>query len=668
MKKINSMDYLLVFGSIILFCSGIALMCNDFFNTYLIKTMGIVLLGVILFILSLVFKYILHIDKSFKITCILGCLSILIAYIMAGCNELMGSWFSINGDGVQLFLASIAFLVMMLSILIAVWCKCYYYINITFISIFVGIFHLLIFFRFDYQISLIIVGLLLLLCNLFKFNKYIYNFSSIAVFVYTILSLIFGYDSNFLLSSIIVGINLICLLSVLAKSKGFWMEFIVLTLFIILLGFYIGNGNNNLGLLAVIVAFIICVFELVSNTFSLVKNKALNVISKLICFFIGIGLTYAADDFLVSQVVVLSFLFVTTIANSYLIKHDEIEKYLLPIKLSFIIGTMYDIVSSHMVVAICDIYLYVFLSLVFMFIYKILDKKKKSEKIVYLIINFLWIFCTVTSVGNEIIEFILANLLIFINYLVFRNKDNVVLNRVFYTFIIIMFFSTSCYNNLSIIPVVLKIGIFSLLAFVNHRDKYNYIITALILYFSLTKLIDLTIVNGNLSDIMSSIFYLTLVGISSEVLFDNATHKNVFTGILITLNLLTLLDTNHIFIVHIYSLIVSLIIILVSIKNDNYKALYYIGLVIGSLNLISLLSFLDGLPVAVYLLIIAIVLIIIVSIMVYKYQHRGVLEDKVIVKEQKKVIIPNVINYCGECGKKVLKDEKFCGNCGAKIK
>ena len=364
MKKINGMDYLLIFGSIILFCSGIALMCNEFFNTYLIKTVGIVSLGVILYVLSFVFKYILHVDKSFKIANFLGSLAIIIAYTMAGCNELMGSWFSINGEGVQLFLASIAFLVIVLSILMAVLSKSYNYINITFIAILVGIFHLLTFFRLDYQISLIIVGILLLVCNLFKVNKYIYRFSTVAVFVYTLLCVIFGFDHNLMLNSLVIGINSICLLSVLTKQNSSWLELLVVISFIILLGSYAFIETINEGLLMVFVTFIISIFELTTNTLKLINNKAISVISRLSCFFILIGMIYDAESFLVAQVVSLTFLLVTTVANAYIIKHDPVEKYLLPIKLCFIIDVVFELVT-HMALPLNEVYYFTIFSVNF---------------------------------------------------------------------------------------------------------------------------------------------------------------------------------------------------------------------------------------------------------------------------------------------------------------
>lgn len=662
MKKINGMDYLLGFGSIILFCSGIALMCNDIFNTYLIKTVGIASLGVILYILSFVFKYILNINKSFKIANILGSLSILIAYIMAGYNGIFGNWFSIDGEGVQIFLASIAFLVMILSILTAVLNKSYYYINITFIAILVGVFHLLTFFKLDYQISLIVIGLLLLFASLFKFNKFVYNFSTSAVFVYTLLCIIFGFDNNFLLGSIVLGINLACLLSVLAKSKSIWIEIFSTIAFITLLGFFT-EYDVNAGLLVVITTFIVCIFELACNTFKLIKNNVINIISKLICFLLLVSMAYEAENMLVSQVVVFSFLLITSIANAYIIKHEPMEKYLLPIKLTFIIYGLYEVLMPYLNVQISEIYLFVVCSLLFMIIYKILNKKKCKEKIGYLIINIIWIICLTACSDEGVLEFILANLVVFTNYLIFDHKDNVVLNRLFYTFIAFLLLAISSYSSLSIIPIVLQIGIVAILGFINRKDKYNFVITMLILYSLFIDLIDFAIVNGSLADIVSSIFFLTLVGISSEVLFTKVTHKNVFTGILITLDLLMLMEQNQVFIVNIYSLIVSLIIILISLKNDNYKALYYIGLILGALNLVSLISFLDGLPVAVYLLIIAVVLIVVVSIMVYKYQHREIKEEKIVNRP-----INTSINYCGECGNKLNHDEKYCGNCGAKVK
>lgn len=658
MKKINSMDYLLVFGSIILFFSGIALMFNEYFSTYLIKTIGIISLGIILYVLSFIFKYVLHVDKSFKIANLLGSLAIIIAYVMAGWNELMGTWFSINGEGVQLFLASIAFLVMLLSILTSVLFKSYHYVNITFISILVGIFHLLTFFRLDYQISLIIVGLLVLICNLFKFNKYVYNYSIVAVFVYALLTVIFGFEHDLLLSSIILGINSICLLSVLSKVKSSWMEFLVTTSFIILISIFFESFALSFGLVTVIITLIVCVFELAANTFKLIRNNAINTISRLICFFIVIGLAYTDEISLVSQVVVFTFLCVTSVANAYIIKHDSVEKYLLPIKLVFIVGGIFDIITSH-IISLNEVYLYATFSFILVIIYKILEKKQRSEKIVYLIIDILSIICMIGTDGTGIFLYIISTLVVLINYLFIRNNNNVVLHRVFYTFILVVLMCTIDYS-LGIVTSVIHIALLSILAFLNYKDKYCYLVTAFMIYFNLLEVVDLVIINGVLADIISSIFFLTLVGISSEVMFDNATHKNVFTGILVTLDLLSLFEENYVFIVNLYSLIVSLILILISLKNDNYKALNYIGLIMGALNLVCLISFLDGLPAAIYLLIIAVVLIIIVSIMVYRYQHRE-------IKEEKREVL-EVVHYCGECGKKVQPNEKFCGNCGNKIK
>lgn len=638
-------------------------MCNDFFNTYLIKTIGIVCLGIVFYVMSFIFKHLLKVDNSFKVAVILGGLSILIAYIMAGCNQILGTWFSIDGDGVQIFLASIAFLVMFLSILTAVLLHSYQYINLTFIAILVGVFHLLTFFKLDYQISLIIIGCLLLVCNLFKFNKYIYNFSSVAVFIFTVLSIIFGFENNFLLGSLVLVINAICILSVLAKNKGFLIEFFSLISFIALIISFV-NFKINFGLLTVILTLIVCVFELAINTFKLVKNDALSVISKIICFFILIGMAIDENVSLVSQVVVFMFLLVTTVSNSYIIKHDHTEKYLLPVKLAFIIGCLFDAINYNLTVEINSIYLFGGLSLIYLFVYKVLNKRNCSEKVGYLIINFIWLICVFASLEMGILDFIFAILVILINYIGFDHKDNVVVHRLFYTFILFLLLAIGGFEIDGIIPTVVVITILSILAFLNYKDKYNYSATVILLYTYFIDLIDLIVVNGVLLDVLSSIFFLTLLGISSEVLFKTAKSKNIFLGILITLELLSLFE--NVFIINIYSLIVSLIIILISLKNDDYKALYYIGLILGSLNLVSLISFLGGLPTSVYLFIIAIVLIIIVSIMIYRYQHREIKVPNNL--EEKVEVTMDTINYCPECGKKIQSDERFCGNCGTKVK
>ena len=658
MKKINSMDYLLVFGTIILFCSGIALMCNDYFDTYLIKSIGIITLGVILYMLSLIFKYILKIDKSFKVANVLGSISLIIGYIIAGATGVFGEWFSINGDGVQLFLASVALLIMLLSILTAVLTKVYYYINITFIAIMLEIFHLLIYFNLSYQVSLIIVGIIITIINLFKINKYIYNYSDFSTFAYIILTLIFGFSSNhFLLGSIVFGVASISLLSALAKRKSIWIELVSLISFLALIVQF-SNYDINIGLFTVILAFVICLFEIIVNTFKLVKTDAFSVISKLLNFFIIIAYVYDDGISLVSQVVVFIFLGITAVCNSYIIKHDTTEKYLLPLKLCFITGGLYDCLASISAFTLTETYLFIINALIYLLIYKVLKKKNKSENIAYLVISLIWSLLAVSFVEGRTIEFVLANLLLLVNYSVLRFKYNVAINRLIYSLIVFMFLMLG--HNVDFILMIFQIAVMSILTFISRKDKYNFGISIFVLYLLFKFLLDIIIVNGPLSDILSSIVFLSLVGISSEVLFSSATSKNTFASILITLNLVFLLENSTVFIVNIYSLIVSLIIILVALKNSNYKALYYIGLIMGGLNLISLIRFLDGLPVAVYLLMIAIVLIVGVSIMVYRYQHR--------VVKKPKVVPLDVINYCPECGVKVNTGEIFCGNCGTKVK
>ena len=164
--------------------------------------------------------------------------------------------------------------------------------------------------------------------------------------------------------------------------------------------------------------------------------------------------------------------------------------------------------------------------------------------------------------------------------------------------------------------------------------------------------------------------YLIFLGIVSEVWFiDNQKAKNVFAGIFYTFIFLNLLGDASSFITLIFGLIFTLSIILVSINNEGYKSLFYVGLVFGLLYLLAMFTLLEGVPASLYLLLIAVFLIVIVSIMLYRAQkNKDVFEEAEKEKRLQIREVKSVINYCSECGNKLKIDDVFCSECGNKVR
>ena len=131
----------------------------------------------------------------------------------------------------------------------------------------------------------------------------------------------------------------------------------------------------------------------------------------------------------------------------------------------------------------------------------------------------------------------------------------------------------------------------------------------------------------------------------------NDKEKRLFNIIVTDVVLIDLLTYRSIMYVDIYILVISLIMIIYSIRREDNKLYLASGLIYAFISLASMLSLLSNIPLFMYLFLVGFVLMISVIFLIRDESKRN---------QTKK-------NYCPNCGKRVEDNDKFCANCGENL-
>lgn len=660
MKKLNSLDYLLSLGIIILQIAGYSLADNALIESGIIKSLIIFIIAVLSYTLSYLFKSVLKVDISSKVAYALASFGILNSFIILGAHEVFGKFFSFSGEGAAIFFASIFILIGVLAILTIVIYKNYKFIHLAYLASIGVIISLLVYFKVDYYALILIINVILFILNLFNKHKLLYEFSSIALMVTAGLS-VFAYDNNILLTSILFLVNIISLFRVLSLKKNFEYE---LLSSLVLAGIVLIYSNVLLdaldkGLSLMIPAFVVLTIDLVLSVFRIIDDEKVKVIYKIGSLICLASLMIFADFNPIVYLVVIAFILITSIVNIFFIHNNDCENYILPFKIMFITYYIIRLMPDDSFVPLA----FSLQAILFALTYKLFNKG--SFRIATGITLVVSLFIATCFMDKFMIINIVSSLSLFIVYLLFNSKKDDVISNVFhYAFLIILTIMNSTNSLLEVLFIIIVLGF---ITFIKRNNKVCFGGSIFVLIFMVDYFLSLSIKNYDVYLVLSYLMMFLLSGIAIEILFDNSVKsKNIFSGIIFGLVFLSLLFEISDFITTIFALISSLVIVLISLKNDGYKSSYTIGFIFSILYLIKLLNTFDKIPASVYLLITSIVLIIIASVMIYRYQHD--LDKKINVKKAVKKAAKDEIHFCSECGSKVGSSDLYCGECGKKVR
>lgn len=663
MKKIKNLDYLLSFAVLILLFASISLVFNDIFEDGVVKSAIVLTMAVVYYLLSLLFRKLLNVDLSSKVSYSLGCLNVILSLVLVGSYKVFGSFFSFYGDGVLIFLASISILIGVLALLTMVLYKNYNFIHIVFASVIFMLIFLLSYFKVNYLILMIIVSSILLLLTFLSKFKSGYEFSNVAIYISSIINIFLIDGSKMLLSSILFVISTISLVKVLLNKKSFEYELMTVIVLSLMMFFFVVVPLSALkSSLALIIAVgIVCLVDLAITTFRGIDNKIVKILYKvfnliLLSMFVGVFEFHS-----VAHLIAVFFIIISSIVDTFAIHNDDYEKCFLPFKLMFL--------SYYLVNFVDVVYVsvaYAVQALIYAFIYRLF--KSEKGKGVYATLIGLSLICMVGGIDKSLLANVISIVSLFVSFVIFKGKESDRTSNILYAVVLIsMLALTDSTSFIEMLILVLISGIFS---YIFRHQKLCFGGSMFVLLLATTEFISLTIKNFDICLILTNVMYLIFLGIVSEVWFiNNHKAKNVFAGIFYTFVFLRLLGDANSFITLIFCLIFTLSIILVSINKEGYKSLFYVGLVFGLLYLLDMFNLLEGLPASLYLLLIAVFLIVIVSIMLYRAQkNKDVLEEAEKEKRLQIREVKSVINYCSECGNKLKIDDVFCSECGNKVR
>lgn len=656
MKRLENLEYLLVFGMVILFFAGFSLAGNEIVTYPLVKCLILLLIACVFYLMSFIFKRVLKLDLSNKAAYGLGSIMTVSTFIAAGVYKLFGSFFSLTGNGVLLFLASISILVGILALLTMVLYKNYNFIHLTFLSIIFMTVFLLAFYKVNYIVLMLIIISVLLILNILKNKEATFEFSSFAIPVCAFISLfLFNVDNNMVLLFILFILNIVSLLFVIYNKKTLEHELLSIIalsgLLVVFSGFIYANFDNNIALIVSI--GIVSILDLVLSTFRIIDIKAVKIVYKFLNIGILALLLLDAEFNTVAHLIAITFILITSIVDAFAIHNDDYERYFLPFKVMFL--------SCYLVSFVSQVYsslVFGIEALIFAFIYRKFNKL--SIKPMYAIIVGLSILLSVVNLSTSLITNVLAITLLLFTSLIVKNKDDR-LSNIIDGFIAFMFLIIS--DRMNLIESLVLIIVLGIYVYIHRDRKLMFGASMFSLGIAIETFLDHAIKNSDAYLILSTFMSVIIIGIVLEILFDkDIRNKNVFACILYGFLLFDLLVSIDSLIAILYALIVALSLMLLSISKKGYNSLFYVSLVFGVLYVFEFFGLIEGFPASLYILVIAIALIIVTSIIAYRR-----INSKEEVQE-KEVIINSSVNYCSECGNKISKNDIYCSECGNKVR
>lgn len=661
-KRLKSMEYILILGAIIILVSGLSFLGSSFLNTDLLKLLVMALITALLFGLSYVIRRILKLETSSKVYYYFGSVSILIMYLFIGIKGILGEWFSVDGE-FSLFIASFFFLIILLASMIKVKYKEYHLINVIVLASLLTMFFLL---DFIFKSSLYIYplfALILFMLNIIKVKDEYKGALKVAAYLYGIASFFFILFIDTVPSSILFGSLVITILLLLRNKEDIETKLLSL----IMLTFAIGSFFLNVAIefdvseAVVITGFAITIVELLLNFENIIKNKYLEIGYKVIInIFLVFVLLIGVEKSPVSSFIVTIFMLVSSLVNSYIFKRDKYEYMFIPFRL-FVLIIFGLILLANYVEFLSFTLGVVIINLVLGSLYYF--SKERLVKKEYMVYSLLSTISLVLFSELTITSYIIGLVLLLINYMIYfvNNKSNkLVEGRVFFTFILIYAIVGIKDLDINYIKYLVLSVILGLVLLFNQDDRYNFGITIPIFYLSVVRYIaGLEMIISLESILISLMGFVVTIAFASNVL-KRESAKEMLCMLLFAINLF-FLPTNEAFVLIIYSLVVSILIIVITLKQPQYKGIYYVGIVFVVINLFRSMDYLGELSTSLYLLIIGIIVVILMILLIYSYQKK--LENK--TEEEIKELKPR---YCGECGEKIDEDDIFCSSCGNKLK
>ena len=663
-KKIKTLRVVLLIGTIILFIGGLSFLFVSSINPWIRALTMLLITGVLLF-LSLYEEFIFKFKGDSITSYVFANISACISFLCIAAYRLFGEWFSLAGDGVYIYLASFMALIALLLLIAAVKYKVYKLIELTIWFILIAIAFVLKHFEID---EIYILGGLItvtLIKNIIKLTQ----FSKWVTFALLFFSLLYFKNDNNIMACIIALLTLANTLVLLYKSKASQIVF-VLFLPIPLVVLSHTCFEPFVGLL---IASAIDLLLIGTKATKLEDNNGaypfLKITYQLTYLFIIVLSKLTGPYVYIVPSVVLATALIEVLAFK-----DEGEKWILSTKLFyFLYAIVYNLPFSFM-----DSYFALFVGNIGVLLIYLLSNNK-SYRITSIILLFL-----INTVGafifpENLVAQIMMIIMFAIDFYVLYVKDEKL--KILFTIAFILYgiiklpiLYVSCQEAL--IAAAAMYGLFICITIKNKALFASSLFGFLISVSLYLKYVGLS--EPYLSLVANTLAYIALV-VYQFICVDTEKGKSTFLGVTNGIHIVIMLFWPHNVLLKVFALVEAIVLIVFSMKNDEHKGLFDVGLVGVIASLLFILGTFDSLPKSLYLIIVAMTIIVTIPILITRYIKKAKSEPKEEVKvepkkeEVKEEVKPSTDTkeenkFCSECGSKLLPNSAFCSECGHKIK
>lgn len=609
------------------------------------KTLFLLFGGVLFFALAYLTGETFGLKKSSIVYYLLGMCFIWFSYYSIGYFGLFGDYLSIGGAGESLYYASNAFIG---AFLLYISYKKYENNSLltpTYLLIALAVIFLLNYFKLNIGMNLLIINVVLLILNNIteKKTKLFKNFKSFA-FIATYIIGIFTMLSFTEMNNIFIAINSLVLIAAIlfiVNKKEYEKLSLVnglLINLIILIGSYSLNFAFYVDVITVITSIAV-LYSLLMYTKFLIKHKEFSKtfiitanVLMLLSFVINLEISYMPNiaftslempDIYTTFGCAVVILMTSVIYHMLMQKEDKsrCEYYLTPIKVAPLI-----LAVGLYICNLTSVQIMVTAFLIYGLMAHFSKKSKLHEEniIITLVILFLAAFTNYDA--RELFPgLVIAFASVFTYFYSVKSKANILkqvktpllmfmLTVIYLTFSTNMFSYSEAYLSLIVLLSFISIMIFT------RKDKLSYIITGYAVTIPVFNLIDSVIKDQDFVTMLTStlILYITFIT-CKNVIKDIKKSSLLATGVSIAVLLLIIFNGSAL--IGLYAAIVSLVLILIGLINDDYRSLFVTGICFTIINILyQLRNLWEVIPLWSYLLLIGLVLI---GIVTYKEIKKG---------------------------------------------
>ncbi len=667
--KQNKNESILCIGEFLVFVASIFLLFNRGFLNNILRISIIGAIALIFILLSDSFYKAYNSKTSSKLSWLFGIILIALVYYTAGSLNMLGPYLTLEGANGSIFKATMAILVLLLSYLSVLKQHSKSYLLIVYASMLILIYYAGLSISLNIGYIFVILTSILMLINiikkegdLLKFSKYV----SLVIFIYSIMMF---KELEAIPLALLCLFSLLNILTIGYKDKQsifnkFYYIFLGITIYQLLP--FVNSYEYNVLIIGALTFsdFIYSYLNKENN----ISNKIVKVLYNSVYIYVLLNIQ---PIYLIPTITISSMILLSSLGSIILKNHNKIEGALFIFKL---VVTMNVILVSLNVnyLKLYPIIISLIINMLLLLIYYIIKKEPIKKLIILLLL--INLFLPIFNTPLSILEYILALVIIFIDYYLIVIKHNYMGIKKVLIDIAYIIINTILLNQLDLGYVKYIIMAIILLLVIANSLNNEFLLTASLLAFLYCGVQYISAIQvGLLGFVLKEILLISGIYIILKYIIKDHIESKTWFIILIDLLLIynIFIDKNYIL-----PVIVSVITIIYSLTKEH--KVYNSVLILSAISFYLLFA---SYSISGYILLFVIGIFLIIYSMTNRDQvvyiknlvndaleeNEDNTEVEIIEQDEvPRVFKKNEASYCVNCGNIMAGEDHFCRHCGYK--